>query len=141
MFILHKVYPFHISRKQTWNGADYFVLRYKGKETIRGYERLCFRTRVLPFQQDWEQDDYDNRILKCYVQDFNRIGNMPTEFPVLVQDISTLLQEHYVIGQEYTFSVEVPQGTLMDNGEVLTKNILRDHYGIKHYLPHEGEAI
>lgn len=139
MFILHKVYPFRISRKQTWNGADYFVLRYKGKETMRGYEHLCFRTRVLPFQQDWEQDDYDTRVLMCYVQDFNRIGNVPTEFPVLVQVISTLLQEHYVIGQEYTFSVEVPQGTLMDNGEVLAKNILRDHYGIKHYLPHEGK--
>lgn len=138
MFILHKVYAFRISRKQTWNGVDYFVLRYNGKETMRGYEHLCFRTRVLPFQQDWEQDDYDTRIVYCYVQDFNRYGNTLTEFPVLVQDITSLLQEHYVIGQEYPFTVEIPQGTRMENGEVQTKNVLRDHYGIKHYLPHEG---
>lgn len=139
MFKLHNTYTFRIEYKQTWGSTEYFVLSYNGEVTMPGYGGYRFRTKVLPFQKDWEQDDYDAHPLVCNVRGFTYIKNQLTEFPILEQDITTLLLEHYVVGQEYTFSVEVPQGTLMDNGKVLTKNILRDNYGIKHYLPHEGK--
>ena len=108
-----QVYDFKVSRMVCYNGESYFVLSYNGMETMPGYEddEWFFRVKMLPFQASWEPSDLRNRVIPCKVQRFNvdRYG-YTTTFPILSQDVGSILRSKYQAGQCYDFTVAALPG-------------------------------
>lgn len=141
MFEKNKVYDFKVSRVANYNGELYFILSYNGKETIPGYEddEWVFRTKVLPFQESWEPSDLKNKSMPCYVQRFSvDIAGRTTDFPVLAQDIQSILKEKYQAGQCYHFTVSALPGEIGRRGEPLPTYQVTDECGFRHFLNADG---
>ena len=137
MFEKNKVYDFVFSRVVCYNGEPYFVLSYNGSETMPGYEDVewFFRVKVLPFQESWEPSELKNRIIPCKVQRFNvdRFGYQTT-FPILSQDVGSILRSKYQAGQSYDFTVASLPGEPDYKGEPLPAYQVADEFGFRHFL-------
>ncbi len=132
-----QVYDFKVSRMVCYNGESYFVLSYNGMETIPGYEddEWFFRVKMLPFQASWEPSDLRNRVIPCKVQRFNvdRYG-YTTTFPILSQDVGSILRSKYQAGQCYDFTVAALPGERDYKDEPLPAYQVADECGFRHFL-------
>ena len=132
-----QVYDFKVSRMVCYNGESYFILSYNGMETMPGYEddEWLFRVKVLPFQATWEPSDLRNRVIPCKVQRFNvdRYG-YTTTFPILSQDVGSILRAKYQAGQRYDFTVASLPGERDYKDEPLPAYQVADECGFRHFL-------
>lgn len=137
MFEKNKVYDFKVSRVANYNGELYFILSYNGKETMPGYEdnEWFFRVKILPFQLSWEPSDLRNKVIPCKVQRFNvdRYG-YTTTFPILSQDVGSILRSKYQAGQSYDFTVASLPGERDYKNEPLPAYQVADECGFRHFL-------
>ena len=139
-FELKKVYDFTIRRVAMYNGEAYFILAYQGQETMPGYEDdgWVFRTKMLPYQEDWEPDELKDRVIPCYVQGFNvDLDARPTTFPILVQDVGSILSQKYKEGVSYDFVVCAEPGDDDRRGGILNSYVVADEFGFRHFVPGE----
>ena len=122
MFEKNKVYDFKVSRVAVYNGEAFFVLSYNGSETMPGYEDSgwFYRVKLLPFQEEWEPSELRDKVIPCFVLRFNvdRDG-YTTTFPILAQDIGSILSTKYQAGQSYDFTVAALPGEPDRKGEPL----------------------
>ena len=132
-----KVYDFKVSRVVNYNGELYFVLSYDGLETLPGYEDdgWLFRVKVLPFQEAWEPSELRDKVIPCFVQRFNvDLRGYETTFPILAQDIHSILAAGYAPGQSYDFAVAALPGDPGRRGEPLPTYQVVDEFGFHHFL-------
>lgn len=142
-FELKKVYDFTIKRVAMYNGEAYFVLAFDGNETMPGYEDdgWVFRVKVLPYQEDWEPEDLQGRVIPCFVQGYNvGLDARPTAFPILAQDIGSILRSKYKEGLSYDFVVIGVPGDEERRGGVLSSYAVSDEFGFRHYVRAEKGA-
>lgn len=143
MFEKNKVYDFKVSRVATYNGETYFVLSYNGSETMPGYEDdgWFFRVKALPFQEEWEPSELKNKVIPCFVLRYNvDMRGYPTTFPILVQDIHSILKSKYLAGQSYDFIVASLPGDPGRKGEPMPTYQVVDEFGFHHFLNAENET-
>ncbi len=143
MFEKNKVYDFKVSRVAVYNGEAFFVLSYNGSETMPGYEDSgwFYRVKLLPFQEEWEPSELRDKVIPCFVLRFNvdRDG-YTTTFPILAQDIGSILSTKYQAGQSYDFTVAALPGEPDRKGEPLPTYQVVDEFGFHHFLNAENET-
>lgn len=143
-FDIKEVYNFSYSRKITpRTGKPFILLKYNGSEALPGYEntRMCYRVKLLPYQEEWTEEDWAGRIIPCEVQRYLTNDNGDdTDMPELVQSKQHVLQERYSPGEEYNFKVVLVPGDKDANGDRKTSYVLTDDCGYFHYLKAVGVA-
>lgn len=133
-FIRHGVYNFEYAGVTRQNGVGYFLLRYDGAETMSGYEQWVFRVEILEFQQAWNEEEIWS-VFPCYVAGFlkDEFGQ-ETAFPILKQDMGTILSKEFVVGKSYVFTVAACPGDQNERLQTIDHYLVSDRFGFKHPL-------
>ena len=134
------IYEFQYAGLSNYNGKRYILLTYEGQNTIAGYgdDHWVFRAELLDFQKSWTASDFSDTIF-CFVCGFNiDIDGKETTFPILKQDIKSILQKNYEIGKNYVFPVVAVPGEEIEKEygktEVIDYYIVRDQQDFEHHL-------
>ncbi len=107
-FTEKQTYDFDYVGLDEEEAGDVFIqLKYNGLTTLPGFGMLEYRVKALPFQITLPPDKFPRKI-RCFVNKllpskFN--PNQEEQFPLLVQDREWLLQQVYVPGFTYRFSI------------------------------------
>lgn len=131
-----KVYEFQYAGLVQQNDASYFLLTYEGKNTMPGYEDTpwVFRVEVLEYQRAWSKDEIKDTF-PCYVAGFIRDHDgTETTFPILKQDVRSILQDDFTIGKSYPFTIVSCPGDKNEKFETMDYYKVRDHLGFEHRL-------
>ena len=135
-FEKYQVYEFNYAGKSFQNGADYYLLTFKGQNSMPEYadEGWVFRAEILDFQQTMTIEE--GAVIKCFVAGLVKdIDGTETAFPILKQDFKSILMDNFEIGKTYTFSVIAVPGNIDDKLEKIDYYIVRDPLGIQeHHL-------
>lgn len=135
------IYDFQYAGMTQQNGNSYFLLTYDDKNTIPGYEEMewVFRVEILEFQQNWNKDDIWSNF-PCFVAGFVKdIDGNETTFPILKQDIKSILQMNFTAGKSYSFTVAACPGDLNEKLEKIEYYIVRDYLDFEHQLHTSAE--
>lgn len=139
-FEKYKVYDFKYADEAYQNGTEYILLTYDGQNSMPGYEadNWVFRTEILDFQQ--EQFIEEDTVIPCFVAGFVKdIDGNETTFPILKQDIKSILQMNFTAGKSYSFTVAACPGDLNEKQEKIEHYIVRDHLDFEHQLHTSAE--
>lgn len=140
-FEKNNVYDFQYAGLADYDGKRYILLTYDGRNSMPGYktEQWVFRTELLDFQKAWTPEDFRNTIA-CFVSGFiiDYADGRPTSFPILKQDIKSILEDKYEIGKNYSFPIIAVPGEEIEKEygktEVIDYYIVRDQMDFEHYL-------
>ncbi len=136
MFERNNIYSFVYSRTITSNNEKYYVLKYNNSETLPEYEDAVwfFVVSPYPFQETWGLPELKDRVIPCIVTGFKKIkGGKYSEFPLLRQDINSILKNYYQEGYRYD------DFTVIKKEEGDTKRYYaKDRFGFEHHLPTYG---
>jgi hypothetical protein len=107
-FVEKQSYDFdYIGLEEENYGDVYIKLKYDGQRSLPGFDRLEYRVKALPFQIILPPAQFPRKI-RCFVNKLlsNKFDPENEEqFPLLLQDREWLLQQVYVPGFTYRFSV------------------------------------
>jgi hypothetical protein len=130
-----QVYKFQYAGQIFQDGTNYFLLTYEGKSSMPEYEdeKWQFRVDCLEFQQNLQLTVGSD--IACFVLGFRRKhdGELTT-FPILKQDILTILQKEFTIGKSYPFTVNSLPGELDEEQKTVDYYTVHDHLGFTHHL-------
>lgn len=132
-----KVYDFNYKGVKFFGGKSYLLLTYgeTKAETLPGFEAdgLVFRAEAYDYQLKDENTITD--VIPCYVAGFVKdIDGQNTSFPILKQDIRSILQKNYDIGKSYPFTIAASPGELNEKQEKLECYLVHDPLDFEHYL-------